>query len=73
MNIFPKHAKHLTIPVHRSALLFRSAREVPDLFYVKNKKGTEMLARVQGGALVVMYILKDHVFQKQDKRLMPSD
>ena len=31
------------------------------LFYVKNAKGTEMLAKVEGGALAVMYILKDSV------------
>lgn len=32
-----------------------------------------MLAKVEGGALVVMYILKDEVHQKQDPTIMPSD
>lgn len=44
-----------------------------DLFYTKNKAGTEMLAKTTGGQLVVMYILKDSVFQRQDPTIMPSD
>ena len=37
------------------------------------KKQQEMLAKVEGGALVVMYILKESVHQDRDARLMPSD
>lgn len=60
LDIRPKRAKHLTIPMHRSAYGLPS-REVDGLFYVKNKRGTEMLAKNEAGALVVMYLLKDHV------------
>ena len=58
--------------MHREALGV-SPRDIPGLFYTKNKKGTEMLAKVEGGALVVMYILKESVHQDRDARLMPSD
>lgn len=74
LNIKPVSAKKLAIPLHREAMgLPNSPKEIPDLFYAKNEKGTEMLARNEGGSLVVMYILKDRVHQKQDPRLMPSD
>lgn len=72
LDIHAKNAKHLAIPMHREALGV-SPRDVPDLFYAKNKKGTEMLAKTEGGALVVMYILKESVHQDRDSRLMPSD
>lgn len=72
LDIRPKKAKHLTIPMHREAYGL-SPREVDGLFYAKNKRGTEMLAKIEGGALVVMYILKDYVHQTMDQRLMPSD
>lgn len=58
--------------MHREALGV-SPRDVPGLFYAKNKNGTEMLAKTEGGALVVMYILKESVHQDKDSRLMPSD
>ena len=58
--------------MHREALGV-SAKDVPGLFYAKNKKGTEMLAKTEGGALVVMYILKESVHQARDPHLMPSD
>lgn len=72
VTIRPKTAQHIAIPLHRSAYGI-SPRDVQDLFYTQNKFGTEMLAKVQGGTLVVMYILKDRVFQKQDPTIMPSD
>lgn len=72
MNIKPVHAQHLAIPLHRSAYGIKPT-EIPNLFYTKNKAGTEMLAKTEGGALVVMYILKDSVFQRQDPTIMPTD
>ena len=63
MDIRPVKARKLTIPVHREAYGV-SARDIDGLFYAKNSKGTEMLAKMDGGALVVMYILKDRVHQK---------
>ena len=72
LNIFPKRASRLAIPMHREAFGL-SPRDVGGLFYTKNSNGTEMLAKTEGGALVVMYILKDRVHQRQDKSLMPSD
>lgn len=72
LDIVPKNAKRLAIPVHRDAFGV-PPREQTGLFYAKNAKGTEMLAKVEGGALVVMYILKDRVRQPRDPGLMPSD
>lgn len=72
IDIVPKISKKLAIPMHRSAY-GASPRTTPGLFYAKNAKGTEMLAKVEGGALVAMYILKDRVHQRQDRSLMPSD
>lgn len=71
LNIRPKNGKYLTIPLHRSAYGI-SARDMSGLFYVKNKKGTEMLAKNDGGALVVMYILKTQVHQARNPNLLPS-
>lgn len=71
LNIRPKNGKYLTIPLHRSAYGI-SAREVDGLFYTKNKNGTEMLAKNEGGALVVMYILKTQVHQARNPNLLPS-
>lgn len=71
LNIRPKNGKYLTIPLHRSAYGI-SARDVDGLFYAKNKNGTEMLAKNEGGALVVMYILKTQVHQARNPNLLPS-
>ena len=71
LNIRPKNGKYLTIPLHRSAYGI-SARDVSGLFYTKNKRGTEMLAKNEGGSLVVMYILKTQVHQARNPNLLPS-
>ena len=74
IHIRPIHGRKLAIPLHRDALgIGKSPRQDPDLFYAKNKKGTEMLAKIEGGALAVMYILKDQVHQPRDPGIMPSD
>lgn len=73
LNIKPIRAQKLAIPLHKEAFGVKSPKDVPNLFYVKNKNGTEMLAKNEGGALVVMYILKDSVHQAQNPDLMPSD
>lgn len=72
MTIRPVRARHLAIPLHRSAYGV-SPRQVNGLFYTQNKKGTEMLAKTEGGSLVVMYILKDIVHQKKDPSIMPPE
>lgn len=71
LNIRPKNGKYLTIPLHRSAYGI-SAKDVSGLFYTKNRNGTEMLAKNEGGALVVMYILKTQVHQARNPNLLPS-
>jgi len=40
---------------------YTSPRQIGDLFFVKNKKGTRMLARNNGGKLMVYFILKKEV------------
>lgn len=72
INIRPVKAKSLTIPLHQAAYGKR-ASDIPGLFKIKSKRGNELLARNEGGNLVLMYALSKHVHQKQDKRLMPSD
>lgn len=72
LTIRPVKARHLAIPLHRSAYGLKP-KDVEGLFYTKNRSGTEMLAKTQGGSLVVMYILKDVVHQRRDPSLMPSD
>lgn len=78
LNIRAKKGKFLTIPFHRDAFGIPARNMASDLsdnklFYVKNKKGTEMLAKNEGGRLVVMYILKESIHQRRDPGLMPSD
>lgn len=73
ITIKPKRAKALTIPIHRSAYGFK-AKHFTDLFAIKRKDGKSFLARsLADGSLVFMYVLAKSAFQKQDKRLMPSD
>lgn len=71
IDIYPKSANHLIIPMHRSAYGLGPAKQ--NLIYVKTKKGTELLAKKENGNLVWMYSLCKHVHQKQDPSLMPSD
>lgn len=72
LHISPKNSKHLTIPLHRSAYGKR-ATEFSDLFVVNKKNGKKFLAQKNGNGITFMYFLANSVYQKQDKRLMPSD
>lgn len=73
LDIYPRRAQKLAIPVVQQNATKNSTSNNSNMFYVKTESGTEMLATSSGGALVAMYILKDHVHQPQDRRLMPSD
>lgn len=60
IDIKPKRASKLKIPLHRSAFGIEASNE--QLMFIKNKSGNEFLARIEeNGALVFMYVLKDHV------------
>lgn len=72
VTIRPKFRKHLSIPIASRALGKRPA-DFPDLFMVEKKDGTKLLAQGGLGGLAFLYVLKDKVFQRQDKTLMPSD
>ena len=72
IDIYPKRSKALSIPLHRDAY-GKSPKAFNDLFVVKKKDGRGFLARNNGGSIEMMYALRQHVHQKQDKRLMPSD
>lgn len=73
LTIRPIKSNALTIPLHRSAY-GKKASSFSDLFVVKKKNGKAFLARSNGnGGITMMYYLAKQVFQKQDKRLMPSD
>ena len=70
LDIYPKSAEYLTIPLHRSAYGL-SPREFPERLF--RPKGKDILAMVQNGALVAVYALSKHVHQNQDRTLLPSD
>lgn len=70
LDILPVRASRLAIPVDGAP---DRPGEVDGLFYARSRKGTEMLAKTEGGALVVMYILKDRIRQDRRPGLMPSD
>lgn len=72
MSIRPRWRRYLTIPIVRAAYGKRAA-DFPNAFVVKKKDGRMFLAEKQGGQLAVLFRLAQSVFQKQDKRLMPSD
>ena len=69
VDIYPKNANWLAIPLHAAAR-GRNPREFKGLFKPKNKN---ILALVQNNALVAMYALSRHVHQNQDSSLLPSD
>lgn len=78
IDIFPKEASALAIPLHASAYGF-SPREINDrgtykMFRIK-KGGVpgNVLYRNEDGELIAMYALTQHVHQVQDPSLMPTD
>ena len=71
--IRPVQAQMLAIPLSAKAK-GKSPRNYPgDLFMFQSKAGNLLLAEKSGRDLVLAYVLKDQVVQKQDPRLMPSD
>ena len=45
-----------------------------DLFEVKNSNGNRFLAkRLENGALAYLFVLKKQVFQRRNRKLMPTD
>lgn len=73
LNIRPIKSRALTIPMHRSAY-GKKASEFNDLFLIKKKNGKSFLARNNGNnGITFMYFLAKSVYQKRDRRLMPSD
>ena len=78
IDIYPKEANALAIPLHESAYGI-SPRENNDrgtyqLFRIK-KDGVpgNVLYRNEDGQLIAMYALTQHVHQVRDPSLMPSD
>lgn len=78
IDIYPKEANALAIPLHASAYGI-SPREINDrgtyqLFRIK-RNGTpgNVLYRNEDGELIPMYALTKHVHQVQDPSLMPSN
>lgn len=74
VTITPTTKKYLTIAVN--ALSYgKRAREFSDLIPLRTgPRNTLILARERGpGQLEVMYVLVKRVFQKQDRKLLPSD
>lgn len=69
IDIYPKKAHSLAIPLHRSVYGL-SPRTVEGLFKVPNHN---VLAKKNGSALVFLYALSQHVFQQRDPSIMPTD
>lgn len=80
VDIYPKEASALAIPLHASAYGI-SPREINDrgtyeLFRINRKGSTQkgnVLYRSEDGKLIPMYALTRHVHQAQDPTLMPSN
>lgn len=73
VTILPRLRTRLTIPLHREAY-GREAGEFDDLFYVRTRKGTELLGRKDGrDGVTWLYVLAKRAFQHQDVTIMPTD
>lgn len=68
IDIKPKHAKHLAIPLHRSAYGLSPKTLDLKLVFRRNK-----MFLVDKATLAFMYVLKNHVHQNQDPSLLPTD
>lgn len=76
--IRPVEAKALAIPVDVSAYGIQPReynsihpKGTKDALFIP--RGKNYLARNNNGSLVVMYLFRDEVFQRQDTSLLPSD
>lgn len=72
IDIRPKAKQSLTIPLHQEAF-GKKATDFNNLFVVKTNAGKAFLAMNNGGDLQMMYLLSQHVHQKKDSSIMPSD
>ena len=72
IDIYPKIAKALTIPMHQAAY-GKSARSFDDLFVVKKNDKAFLAQGLADGSLQFMYLLCKHVHQNRDSSILPSD
>lgn len=72
VQIVPKTAKSLAIPIHAIAFGHRAV-ELWDQMSLFIPKGTNVIAATIGGVLTPLYALCKSVTQKQDRALLPSD
>lgn len=78
--IRPVEAKMLAIPLHADAYgmqpreynIVHPKGTKEQIFLIKAKSGNLFLAKNNGKDLVLMYILKDRVYQRQDPTLLPT-
>lgn len=78
--IRPVEAKMLAIPLHADAYgmqpreynMLHPRGNKDALFLLKARSGNLFLAKNEARNLVLMYILKDQVFQPQDETLLPT-
>lgn len=79
IDIYPKEANALAIPLHATAYGIQpreiNDRGLYDLFRIKHSDGTKgnVLYREEGGELIPMYALTKHVHQVKDPSLMPTN
>lgn len=79
--IRPVEAQMLAIPLHADAYgmqpreynLKHPKGTKKQIFLIKAKSGRLFLAKNSGKELVLMYILKDEVFQRRDPTLLPTE
>lgn len=69
IDIYPINGKYLTIPLIDAAK-GKSPTQFTGLF---KPKGHNVLAMREGKSLVCYYALSQHVHQKQDRTILPSD
>lgn len=80
IDIYPKEASALAIPLHASAYGIspreNNDRGIYDLFRINKSGSTEkgnVLYRKEGDELIPMYALTQHVHQVRDPSLMPTE
>ena len=78
--IRPVEARALAIPLHADAYGYQPREynmihpkgSKDRIFLIKAKSGNAFLAKNNGKELVLMYILKDSVYQRRDPTLLPT-
>lgn len=72
ITIRPVNRKFITIPLHQAAY-GKKASDISGMFVLTSKAGKKFLAKKQGSAITLLWLLAKQAFQPQDSTIMPSD